>query len=751
MKIKTQTTWYVMVTLIILLSSLSAYAIKVVYDKILQTSMERAESHAITMATAVQERVDLVATQADVLQRILTNYPDNPSERRPWLAQQLRSASLDQADIDGIWVVFLPNAFDGLDDLFINDPLNFGDEAGRVQVYAEDGKITFLGADYRDLENDAAISSVVTERRPRVQSRLYPSFNQHLPIARTGFTIMIPIEDPKTREIFGVLGFDIPSSYLFSAFYEFEEPIPMQFHGVTSFSAVFLNHSIPESIGNVFTESLTMEQKREFEWAFEHEIREPNAPPHTHNLIRKDIDPNRPGTSYSFMSIVKLLGDNETLVVGNVDRWLVVYTVHKKDMLDGIVLYRRATVAGMLAILAILAVVISYIVNRNFKNLDTINRAVESIARGEGDLTQRTAIRGEDEVAELSIEFDRFVGNIHDTVSSVQEDTRLLSRTSTILQEEMEQVRQSLTDIQRGISELVTNIESKLVDMVIETNNTVSLVTNDVNHLETLISSQSSGVTQSSAAIEQMVASIGSVNNIAQEVARQYRELYLAGEDGREKQLIVREQIREVVKGSANLREANAIIEEIANQTNLLAMNAAIEAAHAGDVGKGFAVVADEIRNLAEGAAIQSKSISDELAIVHETIASIEAASDENEKAYEEVFGAIEGLSKLISQIEEAMQEQSIGSQEVMKSLRMITHSAYDVKDMASKMKREGEAITYLTKRFSDKMGNDKADIENLVRVIDKVIQTTNDLDTIVTRNYDYSNGISEVIGKFKT
>jgi methyl-accepting chemotaxis protein len=159
-----------------------------------------------------------------------------------------------------------------------------------------------------------------------------------------------------------------------------------------------------------------------------------------------------------------------------------------------------------------------------------------------------------------------------------------------------------------------------------------------------------------------MVSNINSISNNLERAGSGFESLLTASNAGRDSMQNVIELVKDVSSQSVRLLETNEIIDSIASQTNLLAMNAAIEAAHAGDAGKGFSVVSDEIRKLAESSSEQSKVIEEELKKAVATIETIVGASALADEAFSSVATQIRQANGLIQEIRMAMKEQTEGS-----------------------------------------------------------------------------------------
>ena len=248
----------------------------------------------------------------------------------------------------------------------------------------------------------------------------------------------------------------------------------------------------------------------------------------------------------------------------------------------------------------------------------------------------------------------------------------------------------------------ITSSLEKQKSFISETLAEVGRMTQATDSIKNYIESQSSAVAESSASIEEMVGSINSVSKSAEkaeEIGRQLENIARQGEDRIKTMLGAMEEIQTTSK---KIAEAIGGITRIAATTNLLSMNAAIEAAHAGDAGKGFAVVAEEIRKLASDSGREAKSIKKNVAETLEKIAHGAKLSEETGKAFGEIMNDIDNTVKIIVEIANAMSEQRIGAQEILKSMSHLVSLSSQIKDGVNDESESSARILSAVKKIDE-------------------------------------------------
>jgi len=194
--------------------------------------------------------------------------------------------------------------------------------------------------------------------------------------------------------------------------------------------------------------------------------------------------------------------------------------------------------------------------------------------------------------------------------------------------------------------------------------------------------------------------------------------------------------IQKIARDSEGILEIAEMIQSIASQTNLLSMNAAIEAAHAGEAGKGFAVVADEIRKLAESSGEQAKTVSAVLSGIKQSVDTITISTEHVLLKFESIEEAVHNVSNQEALIRNAMEEQSAGSNEILQAISHLNSLTQDVRDGSRQMLsgsqevlKESANLNTVTEEISGSMSEMSAGSDQ----IKVAVKTVNEL-TVQTK-----------------
>jgi methyl-accepting chemotaxis protein len=303
----------------------------------------------------------------------------------------------------------------------------------------------------------------------------------------------------------------------------------------------------------------------------------------------------------------------------------------------------------------------------------------------EGDLTQRIETKGKDEIATMTVMIKETQESIRNLVINIKGEAAALFDIGSDLASNMNETASAVNEITSNIQSIKGRIISQSAS-VTETHATMEQVVTNINKLDELVEKQGTSVSQVSSAIEEMAANIQSVISTFANNAANVKTLQEASEAGRSGLQEVATDIQEISRESEGLLEINSVMENIASQTNLLSMNAAIEAAHAGEAGKGFAVVADEIRKLAESSSEQSKTISNVLKKIKGSIDKIIQSTGNVLTGFEAIDSSVQVVSEQEEHIRNAMEVQGTGSRQIVDGVIQVNEITNQVKSGSHEM-----------------------------------------------------------------
>jgi len=694
-----------------------------------ELTIKSVEYLAQEQATYWKGREDARLLVLRTLADIMEDYEEIPEEdRRDQFDSMMLHTMTSNPALINIYTVWKPNTVDGLDERYIGREGSTSTGQYAMTYSRETGQL--LGRITVDIDDAMAYFNGPNSKKERVEQPFLRNINGE---DKFLLRLMVPIVNRRTNETVGGVGCLLDISVI--------EPVVQQMikdydeiAALTLFtnSGFILGHMVPERVGRMVRDVETIfgshmdEAARAIERGQHYQLNTYSP------VLRSQVE---------LIILPFTIGDSDMT-------WSVMIVTTEAYMLADVQRLTRFTIVLGAVGIVMMAAIVYIALSGVTKPIVKVAENLKDIAEGEGDLTHTISINTKDEVADLAKYFNETLKKIKDLIINIKREAASLSSIGNDLASNMNETATAVNEITANIQ----NIKGRMLNQsasVTETNATMEQITVNIHKLNDHVEQQSSSVSKSSSAVEEMLASIQSVTQTLVKNAGNVTELTDASEVGRKGLSEVAEDIQEIAKESEGLMQINAVMENIASQTNLLSMNAAIEAAHAGELGKGFAVVAAEIRKLAESSSQQSKTISAVLVKIKRSIDKITASTGNVLMKFEAIDSSVKTVADQEENIRNAMEEQSEGSKQVLDAISNVNETTQQVKHGSVEMLDGAKEVIRESKNLGSTTEEIVGGVNKMATGADEINVAINRVNELSARNRENIDLVIREVSRF--
>lgn len=413
--------------------------------------------------------------------------------------------------------------------------------------------------------------------------------------------------------------------------------------------------------------------------------------------------------------------------------------------------------------------------------LSSINRAnlsTKMLLSGNGDLRKRISSKNNDDIGLLIYNFNLFLSTLDNLIGDLKIESYKVFEEIKVIEKVIDENTNRINDQSSSITESVASVNNIITSIQNVTNSTdqqrhafssasiaVEELLQTIYKINDNMERQSSAVEQTSASIEEMISNITSVAKSVNKADSFSKKLLVDAHDGGDTVDEVIEAVRGIEESSDQIKEIVNVIQGIAEQTNLLAMNAAIEAAHAGEQGRGFSVVADEIRSLAEHTADNTKSITNIIKAITKRIEETVELASNSGKSLDNILDMSENTARVVSEINTANSELEVGGRDILETIRHLNNITTGVKDNVKEQMNSGDVVDsqitlldQITREVSDIIEANSAGAKEVMHAMSflnelsvKTVEGNKEFYEATSKLNDIFVRFNELMGKFIT
>ncbi len=357
-------------------------------------------------------------------------------------------------------------------------------------------------------------------------------------------------------------------------------------------------------------------------------------------------------------------------------------------------------------------------------------------------------INRSDELGRIIAGFNNFLSTISKIITDVKSTASKNHNLGDSLSDKSDESINAVREISNKISTVSTEISD--MDSDIEnSSNSMKEIFSAIQNLSELLITQSESISTSSSAIEEMASSIDSVAKITKSRSEATEKLVQMTNIGDNKIKSTENVINSISKRTIEIHSIIALIDDIASRTNLLAINASIEAAHAGEKGKGFGVVAGEIRKLAETTESNVSKISESLKTITAEINNALKTSSESSAVFKSITEDVTDVTSGLHEISASMEELAFGKQEILRATTELISSSNEISSFTENMKNKADTISNTMGMVRDTSGKTLGNMEDIGFAAEELNKNFMQVTTLVQQNLLNTDLLGQSLGSF--
>lgn len=481
------------------------------------------------------------------------------------------------------------------------------------------------------------------------------------------------------------------------------------------------------------------------------------ADPHDSNSNFKNISELKNTDIASFASKEngsgKVLLDGEkylayvhTMQNENLNWKLVAFMKEKEVMSDfrAILFWMSIIGAGLFVLFLFVSVVFATRITKPIRDMSELLKAA-----AQNDCTVRMDEKGNDEFSLLARDFNATFSTIAQSIRTVKDSANEMTEAGRSLAEHTTSSAGTLTQIDSGIAVIqgqATAQDAAVSEMV----GAVDAITGAVESVTESAESQATSVDESMQAVKKITDNIDAVAGLFEQSGQLLDGMAAQTAEGRERLANVTATISQLVEKSSSILETSKVIQTIASQTNLLAMNAAIEAAHAGEAGKGFAVVADEIRKLAEHSNQEGKRAAEVIQESLEIINEMTEAGSTLGEAFDKVYECSDKVRAHENSMAEAMKTQRQSGAEVLNAVQAISEASSRTRASSKECVDKGQLLTEKLTQLDSVVEAIREGTYSMINGVKEISASVREMDAVAQQNKENIGTLLDEMSQFK-